>query len=133
MNAKRLCHLISSELIKDLRDVLEYFDNPDVNYQFFWLIRIRETGKYYYVPDPEYFFSSTPKSKYEELSKFEREYYEVKIKRNDLIYYDLKGNFINYFQVGEEPSEVSIDRLEVEFDEYYNYEELKELMIKGAS
>lgn len=118
---------ITKNNINDLRTLLKELGNPDIEYQVYWLTKVIDTDKELYVDDWEYFFdSSFENGVYEELEKFEKEYYEIEFSKWDFICYDELKNKLYYYEFkNENPSKVYAD--EVGGDEaYWTYEQIME-------
>lgn len=90
---------ITKNNINDLRTLLKELGNPDIEYQVYWLTEVIDTDKELYADDWEYFFdSSFENGVYEELEKFEKEYYEIEFSKWDFICYDELKNKLYYYE-----------------------------------
>ena len=130
MNRKEIRKIMQDNNIENLRELLKFFGNPDLEYQVYWFVRVIETDEYYYVPDNEYFCSSTYEDDlgYVELDEFENDYYEVELSTYDEIVYNDEEKVLYHFVIKDlEPDEVHMEELNLEYDEYYTFEQILDL------
>lgn len=130
MNSEEIRRIMKENNIQDLRSLLSYLGFPDIEYQVYWVISVIETGEYYYVPDIEYFCSSTYEDDlgYVELDEFEKDYYKVELSTDDEIVYNDEEKVLYHFVIKDlEPNEVHMEELDLEYDEYYTFKQILDL------
>ena len=124
LNDRAIKEIIENNNIEDLRTLLKFLGNPDINYQVFWaVVVVGEDDELLfdsmYNEDCEYFFESTFENGYKKLEEFEEHYYEVEIELWDgHYYYDCEKNLLYYYIFRDEaPTVCTFD--EIEEDESY--------------
>ena len=123
---KEMREFIDVNDIKDLRTLLKLLDYPDIEYQVFWYTRLIEAKETLYIEDYEFFFTSYSYDGYEDLNKFEENYYIIEFSKWDLICYDREKHLLYYYEIKYEGN-TQITELDPNLT-YYSYEQLMKLI-----
>lgn len=114
LSSKQIRDIIEKNNL-DLRRLLKFLEYPEIEYQVYWLTKILNRDDDVigntYIRDSEYWFnSSVSNEEYDELERFELEYYDVSFKQyQDFFYYNAKEHKLYYYVLNRCYSEDDID------------------------